>query len=198
MSARISIIFAIVIALLAAGYSRPSHPADSALRRAEALADRHYAQAAECLDSIDPGTLSAADRHFYDFLLLKVADKAYTRHTSDSTILRLIDYAGRRHDAHYAETLYYAGRVYSDLGDYPTALQYFHDALDALPDDDSTLLLRGNILSQTGRLLNNLRLYDEAAPYIEAVIDLNRRQNDSINESTTSSCSATTTSAPKN
>lgn len=179
--------FIAVVCLLAAACSPTSQPSAPALLRAQALSDRHYTEAAACLDSIDPSALSANDRHFYDFLSLKVADKAYVQHTSDSTILALIRYASRHHDAHYAETLYYGGRVYSDLGDYPTALQYFQQALDALPSDttnsdDHTLLLRGNILSQTGRLLNNLRLYDEAVPYIEAVLDITRLANDSVNE----------------
>ena len=49
-----------------------------------------------------------------------------------------------------AEALYYAGRVYSDLGDYPTALRYFHDALDRISDDpEDNNILRASIASQT-------------------------------------------------
>lgn len=47
-------------------------------------------------------------------------------HTSDSLILDVIDYYSSNDDRNlYPEVLYYGGRVYSDLGDYPTSLSYF-------------------------------------------------------------------------
>ncbi len=39
------------------------------------------------LDSIDYGSLSERDRHYYDLLSVKVNDKAYVTHESDSLIL---------------------------------------------------------------------------------------------------------------
>ncbi len=135
------------------------------------------------LDTISCGKLSEADRHFYDFLSIKARDKAYIRHQSDSLILDVMDYYSSHGDGNmHAEALYYGGRVYSDLGDLPNALRYFHDALDELPEDTEDLDLRSRILSQTGRLLNKLRLYDEAIPYIESSIGLDRRMNDTKNE----------------
>ncbi|MDE6668688.1 MAG: tetratricopeptide repeat protein, partial [Muribaculaceae bacterium] len=77
---------------------------------------------------------------------------------------------------------YYGGRVYSDLGDYPTALRYFQQALDEMPesDDRKFLNLKGTVLSQTGRLLNTLRLYDEAISYIEKSLFTDSIMNDSV------------------
>ncbi len=135
------------------------------------------------LDTISCGKLSEADRHFYDFLSIKARDKAYIRHQSDSLILDVMDYYSSHGDGNmHAEALYYGGRVYSDLGDLPNALRYFHDALDELPEDTEDLDLRSRILSQTGRLLNKLRLYDEAIPYIEGALDITRSMNDTVNE----------------
>lgn len=168
--------------LLVGCNSRSEHPINETLSRVEQLSDRYAIDAQIYLDSIDRSSLSLHDRHFYDFLKLKIKDKQHIKHTSDSLILALIDYASFNKDIHYAETLYYGGRVYSDLGDFPTALQYFQAALDALPNTQNTLLLKSNILSQTANRLSYLCMYKEAIPYMEECIDINRRLNDSINE----------------
>lgn len=168
--------------LLVGCSGRSAHPENEALRRVEQLSDRHAVEAEACIDSIDRSSLSAHDRHFYDFLKLKIADKQHIRHTSDSLIRALINYASSNKNYHYAETLYYGGRVYSDLGDYPTALQYFQAALEALPETNNNLLLRSNILSQTANRLNYLCMYREAIPYMEECININRQLNDSTNE----------------
>lgn len=121
------------------------------------------------LDSIDYGSLRASDRHFYDFLSVKARDKAYIEHSSDSLILDVLAY----YDGHkiYPEALYYAGRVYSDMGDYPSALEYFQNSLDNITDDSAEMIeLKGRVLSQTGRLLNRLRLYDRAIPYLREAL----------------------------
>lgn len=171
-----------VISVLAAGCSHRSCPCDARLQRVAILCDADYAAARACLDSVDRGSLSADDSHFYDFFSLKLDDKEYIEHTSDSLVLALIDYASKHKDAHYAETLYYGGRVYSDLGDYPTALQYFQEAIDALPDECTTSALNSHILSQTGRLLDNLGLQSEARPYVERALAVDRARGDSLDE----------------
>lgn len=145
-------------------------------RIADIVADSPQ-EALQSLDSINSDSLSEADRYYYDFLTLKAQDKAYVPHTSDSLYLRVHDYYAKKgSDDFFTEVLYYGGRVYSDLGDYPTALQYFHQALDRLPEDTDNLSLRGCVLSQTGRLLNTLRLYDEAIPYFVSSLE-NVRKN---------------------
>lgn len=134
------------------------------------------------LDSIDRDALWEADRNYYDLLTIKANDKAYVRHTSDSLIRRVIDYYSNHGDIElYAEALYYGGRVYSDMGDSPNALRYFHNALDTLPDEPKNHDLKGNIVSQTGRLLTSLGLFEEAVPYIEEVIELDRQHKDTTN-----------------
>jgi len=134
------------------------------------------------LDSIDYDNLSSSDRHYYDFLLIKANDKAYITHESDSLICDIIKYYSTHDkDGIYPETLYYGGRVYSDLGDLPTSLHYFQSALDHLPANTANKDLRCTVLSQTGRLLDALSLYDEAIPYIKAALEINRQNKDSIN-----------------
>lgn len=134
----------------------------------------------DSLITIDKGTLSESDRHYYDFLTVKIADKAYIRHSSDSLILSVIKYENsHKRNGRYPEALYYGGRVYSDLGDYPEALRFFQKALEFVEDN---LELKGRILSQTGRILNNLRIYSEALPYLEKSINLDRILNDTVGE----------------
>lgn len=139
-------------------------------------------EALQSLDSIDPTSLSERGRAFYNLLSIKAKDKAYIGHTSDSLVVSVINYySGNRDKELYPEALYYGGRVYSDQGDYPTALRYFQDALDLLPEGTPNLVLRGNVLSQTGRLLNDLGLYQQAIPYIEEVLKINYQLNDTLN-----------------
>lgn len=134
------------------------------------------------LDSINYKELSDDDQHFYDLLKIKAKDKGYIKHTSDSTILSVIKYySSHKKDHLYSEALYYGGRVYCDMGDYPTALQYFHKALENIPDNSPNLNLKANILSQTGRLLTDIRLYEEAIPYIEKAIEIGEHYKDTIN-----------------
>lgn len=157
------------------------HP-DVRLATAAALADSIPEATLDSLAAINPSALTEADRHYHDFLTVKASDKAYITHTSDSLILDIIDYA-EAHQSHgyYPEALYYGARVYYDLGDYPTALIYFQSALDLLPPDTDLLGLRASVLSQSGRLLNTLRLYDEAIPLIEATLEIDSIQKDTLN-----------------
>lgn len=133
------------------------------------------------LDSIDYGSLSERDRHYYDLLSVKVNDKAYVTHESDSLILDVISYYESHRDKEiYPEALYYGGRVYSDMGDYPTALSYFQRALDAL-GDTKNLKLKACVLSNLSWLLQQLRLYDQAIPYLKESVSIDLSCNDTIN-----------------
>lgn len=146
----------------------------------DSLCDSDPRAAMSRLDSIDCGSLSEKERHYHDLLSIKSHDKAYVRHTSDSLILDVIDYySSHKNDAHYPEALYYGGRVYSDIGDLPTALSYLQNAIDVIPEDQKNLRFKGNVLSQTGRLLEDIRLYSQATPYIEKSIEISKQLKDS-------------------
>lgn len=153
---------------------------DASLIKIQRLVDIDPDSAKVCFDNVDYATLSSHDRHLYDFLKIKINDKLRVKHTNDSLVLEVIDYyRSSGCDSLYTEALYYGGRVYSDMGSYPEAQSYFQQTLDRLPHDTPNHL-RGRTLSQTGRLLNKLRLYSQAVPYIEEVIELNRKNNDTI------------------
>lgn len=135
------------------------------------------------LTDINPDTLSEADRHYLDFLTIKAKDKAYISHTSDSLIRDVITYASSHKGyGYYPEALYYGGRVYSDLGDLPTALDYFQKSADILRDNkEYNSPIFGAAISQTGNLLNKLRMYNQAVPYIREALRIDSLKRDSIN-----------------
>ncbi len=173
-------IYVILCLLLLAACS--GHTPDGRLVRVAGMVSESPRDALSALDSIDRGSLSEADRHYHDLLTIKANDKAYNPHTSDSLFLDVIDYySSHRSTGLYPEALYYGGRVYSDLGDYPTALKYFQNTLDLLPRNTKDQELRARALSQTGRLLQNLYLFEDAIPYIKDVIEINRAMKDTTN-----------------
>ncbi len=134
------------------------------------------------LTKINPDSLSNDSRHFRDLLIIKASDKAYITHTSDSLILDVMDYyETHKDDSYYPEALYYGGRVYYDLGDLPTALDFFQKAVDNLPNSEDNLRFRANILSQIGHILNRLRLHDEAHICLKEVVNIDHKLNDTSN-----------------
>ncbi len=134
------------------------------------------------LKKYDSKDLSEDDRYYKDLLIIKARDKAYMEHTSDSLILNVLDYyLKHKNSVHYPEALYYGCRVYSDLGDYPTSLSYFQQALDALTAKDPDLKLKANIISNISHLLRSLRMYSEAIPYAVESIKIDSVLYDTIN-----------------
>lgn len=171
---------ALLLLVLTMGCGRRDRTADR-LDAIDSLCGTDPRLAVAMLDSIDCGSLPEKDRHRLALLTVKSRDKAYIRHTSDSLILDAIDYySAHPKEGLYPEALYYAGRVYSDLGDLPTALGYFQKALDLIPDSETQMEFKGRVLSQTGRLLSDIRLHRQALPYLEKSKDISRRLKDSL------------------
>lgn len=173
-----SCILLLVVLLLSTACTRHY---DERLEALNSVTDTAPDSALAALMRIDTLKLSERDANYHRFLGIKLRDKAYISHSSDTTILRVLDYSYSHDKDLYPEALYYGGRVYSDLGDYPTALRYFQDALDLLPEESSQLKLRGNVLSQTARLLNELRLYSQAAEYLTQTVEIDSILKDSLN-----------------
>lgn len=174
----LSAIFALALLAASIGCSRQH---DARLTRIAAIVSDHPERALHSLDSINPDDLSESDRHFHDFLTIKARDKASLPHASDSLILDVIDYySAYQSDPIYPEALYYGGRVYYELGDYPTALQYFQQALDNPGQAPDTTDLKNRLNSQIGGLLCDLRLYKRAIPYFSQMLKNKMQKHDSI------------------
>lgn len=164
------IILGCILCLCSCGRDSES---EARLHAIDALCDSIPQAAIDTLAAIDPSSLSGKDLYRYQLLQIKSRDKAYVAHTSDSLILDVIDYYGRhRSEGLYPEALYYGGRVYSDLGDLPTALEYFQKSLDEIPEDDAHMRFRSTVLFQTGRALYNLRLDSTALEYLERSLEI--------------------------
>ena len=170
------LLYVILIIATLAGCSDQNR--NEALFRAESLADHDPDKALAILDSINPSQLHQHDRYMYDFLSIKASDKAYITHASDSLILSVLDRAPNY--TNYSEALYYGGRVYSDLGDYPTAIKYFQSAIDEISKENN-IYLQGIILSQTARLLACINLNNEAIPYLTESIRIDSLLSDTLN-----------------
>ncbi|MDE6843989.1 MAG: tetratricopeptide repeat protein [Muribaculaceae bacterium] len=176
---RIYLYIILMLLMLPGACVRPDR--DARLTAVAQMVQKNPEAALRALDSIDVTALGENDRHYYDLLSIKAKDKAYIVHTSDSLILDVTDYYRRHHDkVLYPEALYYGGRVYSDMGDFPTALRYFQNALETIPEGEEYLPLKSTVSSQTGRLLNTLRLYEQAVPYLEESIRLDSITGDSL------------------
>lgn len=169
---RIIIILAWLIAVCSCG---GRSGLDAKFQEIDRLCDSIPEAAIDSLSTIDQTGLSEKDLNCYRLLWIKSRDKAYIAHTSDTLVLDVIDYYDKhRSEGLYAEALYYGGRVYSDLGDLPTALEFYQKSLDELPEDDTHLRFKGTVLDQTGRLLHTLRLDSAAIEYLEKSLEIYR------------------------
>lgn len=167
----------LLLAIVSCGRRNDGLPA---LQRVALLANTHPDSAMALLDSLRDSIFlqPRSVRMYYDLLTVKARDKAYIRHTSDSLIRSVLRYYERQNDKkHLPETYYYAGRVYSDLGDAPQALNYFIRASETADGKDYDLLSR--IYSQIGTLYLYQAVYDKALPVFRKCYQYNLLEGDS-------------------
>jgi len=166
--------------LLLASCSSGRYP--SALYVADSLSVACPERAVALLDSLRPQMEQEGERvrMYYHLLCVKARDKAYLPHTSDSLVLSVLRYYEDKQDRrHLPEAYYYAGRVASDLGDAPQALDYFQQALDAMPEDGMTYL-RDRVVSQMGTLFSAQGLYAEALKMYKKSLQCSEELKDSV------------------
>ena len=157
---------------------------DERLMRVGNLASDSPKKAKEILDSIDRNALNEPDRYFYDLMSIKVADKMFITHTSDSLITEVLDYySDDKKSEEYLESLYYTGRVYNDLGDYPTAMRFYQEVVDLTEGDKDhrKIEVRGNALSQLIGIYGQLKLFKTRIPYIKELIKIDNHTKDTTN-----------------
>ncbi len=144
---------------------------DSVLRVLETMADSMAVQ-------------TESVRMRYALLRIKAEDKADIVHTDDSLILSVAQYY-KQHTNDYLtpEALYYLGRVHSEMGDAPQALDDFQKALDAIqyPSDDLFYIhLHCVANAQIGYLLRDMRFYEKSIPYFLASLQDDMAVGDSV------------------
>lgn len=156
----------LLILFIVAFYSCSDNRYPESLIVADSIADKNPDMAVAMLNSMRPQIMTAGDavKNYYALLQIKAADKAYITHTSDTVILRLVDYYENGGDkALLPMVYYYAGRVYRDLQDAPQALDFFRKAEDVIKNcgSENTKLL-AYIYGQTGTILDYQGFYKEA------------------------------------
>lgn len=176
---KITYIIASVIVLLSFSCSRFEYR--KSLIVADSLTATNPQRAVAMLDSMAP-MMAGAPKHeqmFHRLLQIKAADKSYIKHSSDSTILSLVEYYETKGDKTLLpEAYYYAGKIYRDLNDAPRALEYYQKAAEITPEEN--LKLKGRIYFQSGRLLLNQALYSQAIDIYKKTLYYDTRRNDSI------------------
>ena len=163
------IFITIVCIAIVAGCADNSRLRDD-IDRAGRLADTRPDSAIALLDSLSPAIEQAdkATRMRYDLMLIKSRDKAYIEHRNDSMIAPVVEYFTDHTDPNLTPlALYYAGRVYSDLGDAPRALDYYYNALNSLNDNPESNMMRYLISGQIGTIFQQQDIYVNAKYYFD-------------------------------
>lgn len=168
--------------LLLALDSCSNHPFPRALQVADSLTYCHPDSAIALLQQMKESILAEpeATQMRYNLLCIKAQDKAYITHTSDSLIQQVVRYYRKHKDKTYLpEALYFAGRVYRDLGDAPQALEYFQRAISHSTEDTDYKLL-SNVYSQIGMIFLYQDIYDKAPEMFREAYRYSVLANDSI------------------
>ena len=180
---RFPFILLLIVLLAAAGCERHDAALEARVHEAYLLADVSPDSAIAILDSLAPRALTAprASRARHALATVKARDKAFITHSSDTTILPLIDYYSRRpaSDTLRPVALYYAGRVYADMGDAPRALDFLQQALDALPTNKNPRL-QSCIHAQRGEIYYLAGFLKEALRENKKALDTSILLNDSL------------------
>ncbi|MBQ2045648.1 MAG: tetratricopeptide repeat protein [Muribaculaceae bacterium] len=150
------------------------------LQLIDSIAEVNADSAVTMIKTINRDTLSGDNnKYYYDLLKIRTNDKAYIAHTSDSAILSIINYFENNDFNNLLPVAYYyGGRVYSDLGDAPQALEYFHKALDC---ENINPLTQAVTYSQIAGIYNRQNIYELAIPAYKKAIELNSKNNNHVN-----------------
>lgn len=136
-------------------------------------------QAIRCMDARPDSALSLLEtwadsmahapqetQIYYRLLTIKAKDKLYIPHTTDTVILRIVDYYREKGDkARLSEAYYYLGGTYRDMNNIPKALKAYHQAAET-GEDTGLRLLQGMTYGQMGILFAYQGLYDESRAMI--------------------------------
>lgn len=172
------VIIILSILLLSACRNR-EHVQFEKLQHIDSIAEINADSAVAMIKIINRDTLLGNDnKYYFDLLEIRSNDKAYIAHTSDSAILSVINYF-ENHDFNdlLPVAYYYGGRVYSDLGDAPQALEYFHKALDCPNINSHTMAVA---YAQIAGIYNEQKVFDLAESAYKKAIEVNRKNNNTV------------------
>lgn len=152
---------AILILLLFTGCKKNFSPA---LKEADKMLSFDNKRGEKMLDSIYQAnpSMSTADKKYYQLLKLKAEDKAYrpiiNQKAQTDSLFSYFENAGD--DNLLAESYFYAGRVYYEIGDKPEALKFYQKASEKVAKDNYAL--QGDIYCQMANVYRYTDLNNEA------------------------------------
>lgn len=181
MTASKSAVALVLVLLLIAGCTG-SRQYPSALLTADSLADYQPDSALELLKRIEPEMADASKpvQAYYQLLCIKAVDKTEQMAVTTDSIDAIVSYYEDEGDPSLLSmAYYYAGRVYSEENDAPTALSYFQKSLDTM-DSKENLQLQSVIYSQMGYLFLYQRIFKEAENCFFKSIECGKELNDTV------------------
>lgn len=181
MTASKSAVALVLVLLLIAGCTG-SRQYPSALLTADSLADYQPDSALELLKRIEPEMADASKpvQAYYQLLRIKAVDKTEQMAVTTDSIDAIVSYYEDEGDPSLLSmAYYYAGRVYCEENDAPTALSYFQKSLDTM-DSKENLQLQSVIYSQMGYLFLYQYLYKEAEDCFNLSYKCGEERNDTL------------------
>lgn len=180
---RIILVAIAVTSCLAITFSSCEHYAyPKELLAADSICEHDYRTAVAAVDNLDSmyASFNKDSKWFYRLLKIKAKVKSYQNILkSDSTevmsILNHYRHGGDKNLLPYA--YYYAGCLYRDINNAPMAIEYFEQALDAMPDT-TNLQLRSAINFRIGYLLLDQNVYDEAIRHFRTSYSIEQTRKD--------------------
>lgn len=178
---RIILIIILYIGIVSACTQKPVYP--EAMSQAIQCIETSPDSALLYLDGIPASTLQTQPEEtnmYYKLLKVKVNDKLYHKHTSDSIIKEIVQFYDEYGDLHkQMEAYYYLGSVYRDLNDAPRAIKAFLHATK-LGENTKEYGLMGKAHGQICILLKRQSVYEEAEKAGRKELEYAILRNDSI------------------
>ena len=165
----LSKIITLIISLLFISCTGDVHYTPS-MRKAEQIMDT-VPDSARILLSRDSSIMKKENkptRMYYDMLLTLAKDKCYIPHTSDSIMLKVVDYYQYHGTPRLKFMSYYLlGRIYTDMNLTADAFDSYNKAL-SVKDIDSSFIYVARANNQIGHLYMYQDMYRKALPYFYA------------------------------
>lgn len=178
---RIILIIILYIGIVSACTQKPVYP--EAMSQAIQCIETSPDSALLYLNGIPASTLQTQPEEtnmYYKLLKVKVNDKLYHKHTSDSIIKEIVQFYDEYGDLHkQMEAYYYLGSVYRDLNDAPRAIKAFLHATK-LGENTKEYGLMGKAHGQICVLLDQQGVYNEAEKAGRKELDYAILRNDSV------------------
>ena len=161
------VIVYLTVLLIVIGCSQTTE-IDIAMEQAERIMETRQGDANKSLTVLDSlkaqiSGMTEAQRMRFHLLQAKAMNKAYVDFTSDSIMLKVVDYYDRYGSGYEKMTAnYLLGCVYRDLGDAPTAMKYLERATKSDGKDIPTYKTLAHVHGQMAYLLEEQSLAESA------------------------------------